>query len=738
MLDEEAFIAIDVETTGLDYLDDKVIGVALANERNAWYIDFPQLIENTKKQQPESGDLWHENKIIGWVWQSLHPLLDISRRVLIGHNSAFDLYFIRKELREYLGEDAVFAPCVNFWDTMQMAVLHDENLLGVSIALEDKEGIVRNVGALSLKALAAIFLGRHPRLWQENFREWSLDQRVDYACDDARNTYDLAMLFSQRLQDKELLDYYEKFVAPQVFVTEHLERNGIHVDVEALRATQAELNERIATLEAHIQALVPSTVTYKYGLRDPWSKAKFVAYAEAQQWVLPTTASGKPSVTAKVLEELSGQYPGEFNWDEVRVRIEEPFNVGSRQQLGRYLVSKGCRLPVTPSGQYSTSEDELKRAASEWPELDIWAPLFEVQKLTKMRSVYVDGVLAVVWPEDNTVHPEWNSTGTTSGRYSCTASDKNRELVHKRGPALQTIPNPERLQDEMWDFNPRSWYVARPGHVLLVGDLSQAEVRFLAVLSLCPVLRTSILRGGDLHAANAETLFGEEWVCAQDDHIRKVMRTQAKQGTFAVIYGAGPGTLAEQQDIAFSEAEDFLADFYRTFWGVSDWKRKMEKLILSKGYSTTYQGRRRTPVLIQAPPRVTARRDQDFELWKQQKLQEALWRSELDVALRKGKLDPEHSTRHEREARAIRQCINHAIQGSVGELINWAAWMLVYHGYTLRLQMHDELVVEVEDNPEAIAAAKSFMEQLLNRSIDGIPFIFDIAVGSNWAAGKEG
>lgn len=742
-LTDETHIAIDVETEGtsgaaaLDYIDSKVIGLGLAVEDDAWYIDFPTLIqtERVNAMDPQRRD---EEDIRAELWTLLLPVLDLEEHVLIAHNAPFDLYMIRKELLEHVYTDCVFSSCMNFWDTMQMATLHNENLIGVRFPIENEQGVMQNVGALSLKALSRVYLGREQRLWDDDFSQWSVEERVQYGCEDVRNTFDLAIYFSRHLQRKDLWDYYLQHAAPQVFVAEHMERVGIHVDVPALQEAQVVLNKRIGELEDEIQCIAPTQVSHKYGLREPWTKAKFVELAEAKQWELLYTDKGNPSVTQDVLQEFAEErYPDEWDWDLVRERIEEPFNHNSRQQLGEYLVSQGCRLPLTPSGQYSTAEHVLREAAAANPGLEMWGPLFEIQKLEKMRSNYIDGVLEVVWPEDDTVHPEWNSAGTTSGRYSCTTSDKNKVLNHKRGPALQTIPNPEKMPPEFgeWGINPREWYIAQPGHKFLVADLAQAEVRMLAVMSKCPVLVHSIKQGGDLHASNARTLF-PEWDTS-DEGERKRLRSHAKNGTFAVIYGVGPSTLADQQGISYGEASEFLDLFYDTFWGVTKWKREKESEILAIRYSHTYGGRRRSPILLQYPPRVTANQQENLELWQQQKLRESLWRACLEREFQKGHIDPDNSTQREREGRALRQCINHCIQGSVGELINWAAWMMVHAGYTVVLQMHDELVVEVPDDPETIEEAKEYLEGLLNIEIEGIPFLCDVAVGDSWAAGKE-
>ena len=292
------------------------------------------------------------------------------------------------------------------------------------------------------------------------------------------------------------------------------------------------------------------------------------------------------------------------------------------------------------------------------------------------------------------------------------------------------------MTEEFWEFNPRAWYIARPGHVLLVADLVQAEVRMLAVKSQCPVLTQSILQGGDLHEANAKAIWPDKWR-AGDSSIRKGLRTRAKTCTFGTIYGVGPKTLGEQLGVSQEEAQEILEDFYDTFTGVTKWKHHEEISILKSGYSETWLGRRRTPVLIQKPPRATANPREDPDKFRQQNLQIRLWNACWDEAIRKGRLDPQTATRHDYESRAVRQCINHSIQGSVGELINWAAWNLIRLGVRVVLQMHDELVVEVRDTPEEIATRTATIKSLLNQEIEGVPFVANVTAGKSWAAAKE-
>ncbi|KKN12716.1 hypothetical protein LCGC14_1013740 [marine sediment metagenome] len=733
------YLAVDVEThdyTGnshaLDFIDASVVGVGFAIKDMAWYIDFPSLIDFTAV----SGELLYYS-----YWKGLSPILLTGTSILISHSASFDLHFIKRELIN-AGYNEVYSDCTNWWDTLSMAALVDENLIGTRVKLPSVDGEEKLVGALSLKALSSIYLNRPQRMWDENFMEWPVEERVAYGCDDVLNCYDLAILFAQVLHSRGMWAYYQEYVANQTYVAEHMETLGIMVDKPALLLAQADVNAQIDVQADILKDIIPSNTRYKYGLRDPWSKAAFVKYAQANQWLLPETPTGKPKVTAKVLEQLAKEYTDEFQWNDVREIQVVPVNVQSGQQLGRYLVDQcGINLPLTSSATkekpiYSTTKDTLAAASQQAPGLEVWEPLFRMKKLQKMKTTYLDGVLKVVW-DDDTVHPQWNSAGTVTGRYSCTGSKYNKYLSHPRGPALQTIPNPERLAEEEWPYNPRAFYISRPGKVFLVADLQQAEVRFLAVLSQCPTLIESIMSGEDLHTQNAIVINGQRAWDEADAEEQKKMRSAAKVMTFGVNYGMGPKSLSELLKCSTAEAKQQLARFFYRFKGVKEWIAQTGRQVLHQGYAETYLGRRRTPIIIQDSPRVTAHPKHDPDLFRQQTLRLRQWEAAYDTAIRKAKFDPDNVTTMERKSRAKRQGTNAAIQGSVGEMMNHAVWQLVSMGFNVVLQMHDELVMEVKNTPHFIKEGKNVLELLFNREIEGVPFKVEIHVGPSWASGKE-
>ena len=718
-------IAVDLETTGLDLLDSEVTGIGFASSDKEWYIDIPSLVGYVRGYRDTDA-----------LWGSLLPLFDVTKHILISHNTPFDMAFVVRELEGRLGSHLPYFPtCDSWWDTLSMAALVDENLIGVKVELPTADGATKAVGALSLKALSQVFLGRKQRLWDASFDSWTVEEKAEYGCADVRNCYDLAVFFSKYLDKIGLMDYYVQYVAPMSYVTCAMEVNGIKVDVAKLLEVQQSIEKQVAVYAAEVQDIMPPNEKVVFDLsmlgEDPQPQLHtLVSSTDGGEFL---TASGKVSTSQANLTMLYNLTPKAPFWQQVTMLEFTPANPRSNVQLGEYLVNRGYRLPLTKTGKPSVSEEVLQIVAKEHPSDPLWATLFKMRKLEKLKGTYVDACLNMAW-EDDRVHPEWNQSGTATGRYSCTSSSKNKELTHKRGPALQTIPRPDTVAEMGWEYNPREWFIADHDKCLAVADLSQAEVRMLAVMSKDEVLKKAMLEGEDIHSNMAAATQGEKWEKGTKEE-RKKLRGYTKRVVFGTCYGIGPQALSEDIGCTVEEAKALLDKFYSTFKGVSDWKSHEAMQLSRNGYVTSFLGRRRTPVLVQKPPRVTAPVGTPER--EQQKLQEALWMAEYDFACEKSGFDPATSEETERKARSVRQAINFEIQGSVAELVNYGLVGLLRKGYKIIGQVHDEILVEILDTEAARDQFEKDLRGFYEAELNGVPFVVDLHFGSSWACGKE-
>jgi len=350
------------------------------------------------------------------------------------------------------------------------------------------------------------------------------------------------------------------------------------------------------------------------------------------------------------------------------------FNINSTPQL-RTVLFERLKLPVQKRTKTGASTDvevleQLATLGHEVPRL-----LIEYRELTKLKSTYIDALPGYI-RTDGRVHTSFNQTGAATGRLS--SSDPN----------LQNIPVRTRRGGEI-----RRAFVAAPGHLLLIADYSQVELRLLAHFSDDPAFVAAFQRGGDIHRQTAAVIFG-----VPETNVTGEMRARAKTINFATIYGQGALALSRQLGITLEEAKAFIKHYFERFAGVRAWLDKTVDEARQKGFVETLFGRRRY---------IPELRDRNFSI----------------------------------RSFGERTATNSPLQGSAADLIKIA--MIRIHSALkqadlrtkMLLQVHDELVFETPEHERSDAAA------VVKREMEGVadlrvPLVVTIGAGKNWIDAK--
>lgn len=254
----------------------------------------------------------------------------------------------------------------------------------------------------------------------------------------------------------------------------------------------------------------------------------------------------------------------------------EEFNINSTKQLGEILFEK-LSLPAgrkTRSG-YSTDIEVLETLREKHP---VIPAVIEYRQLMKLKSTYVDGLLAVVAP-DGRIHTSFNMMVTATGRLSSTE------------PNLQNIPVRTELGAEI-----RRMFVAAPGNVLIDADYSQIELRLLAHISGDAAMCEAFRRGSDIHTVTASQVFG-----VAPEQVTAEMRRRAKAVNFGIVYGISRFALAEDIGVSRKEADDYMNQYFATYSGVRDYMDSIVKTAKEQGYVSTIMGRRRYLPELESP-----------------------------------------------------------------------------------------------------------------------------------------
>ena len=245
------------------------------------------------------------------------------------------------------------------------------------------------------------------------------------------------------------------------------------------------------------------------------------------------------------------------------------FNINSTRQLGEILFGE-LKLPAgkkTKTG-YSVSADVIEGLRGKHPMVDY---LLEYRQLAKLKSTYVDGLLALMDPMTGRVHTSFNQTVASSGRLSSS------------NPNLQNIPVRTEVGRQI-----RHAFVADPSYVLLTADYSQFELRILAHITHEARLVEAFSTGEDIHTITASTLFG-----VPVSQVTKDQRRLAKTVVYAVLYGQSAFGLAQITGMSNSEASNFIKRYHETFPSIKNYVDSTLNQARKQGYVNTLFGRKR-------------------------------------------------------------------------------------------------------------------------------------------------
>ncbi len=347
------------------------------------------------------------------------------------------------------------------------------------------------------------------------------------------------------------------------------------------------------------------------------------------------------------------------------------FNLNSPKQLSSILFEK-MGLPVVKKIQSgaSTNIDVLEALSTDYP---IAKLLIDYRQLSKLLNTYID-VLPRLVDSASRIHTSLNITVAATGRLS--SSDPN----------LQNIPIRTEDGEKI-----RKAFVAKPGHLLVLADYSQIELRILAHISRDERLVTAFLNDEDIHSATAATIFSIPY---QD--VTPTMRRKAKEINFGIAYGMQAFGLAQRLGISQKEAANYLHLYFERYPQVKIYIDQTIDLARRQGYVATLFGRKR------------------------------YFRNYNDL----GKKE---------QATLDRMIINAPIQGTAADIIKLA--MLAVHKRLdslqakLILQIHDELIVEtpVKEVDTIKQLLKETMETVTTLSV---PLTINLSVGSNWLEAK--
>lgn len=302
--------------------------------------------------------------------------------------------------------------------------------------------------------------------------------------------------------------------------------------------------------------------------------------------------------------------------------------------------------------------------------------LLRQRELAKLYNTYIKGLLSLsTLPK---VHTRFSQTSSKSVEMRGIRTGR----LSSSSPNLQNIPTRTEMGNKL-----RKAFIPEEGKVFLVGDYSQIEYRLLAHFTQEPVLLQAFKENKDVHEETGRIL--------------GVSRYLGKTLNFATIYGASPKKIAStvntnsENKITEEQAETFLSMYWKRLPRVKSWVEKVKLEALQNKGVKTLAGR---------------------------------W-----IRIRELDSNNMYIRWH-----AERQAVNYIIQGSAADIIKIAMLVCDNTGYTPTLQIHDELIFELDEKIIPLDRAKNDISLKMQNIVKlSVPVIVDIGVGKNWSEAKQ-
>jgi DNA polymerase-1 len=212
----------DSETTSINPLDADLVALTFSwSKGEGYFIHFPESEKETRD-----------------ILEILRPVFENPDTLKIGQNIKFDIQVLARYGIEVRGQ---------LFDTMIAHYLLEPDMRH------------------NMNLLSEIFLGYSPvhiesligekGVNQKNMKDVAIDKLIEYSVEDSDVTYQLKGVFEPRIRTEGLSDLSEKIEMPLISVLATMERNGVRLNLDDLKAITINLREDIITLEKEIYTL---------------------------------------------------------------------------------------------------------------------------------------------------------------------------------------------------------------------------------------------------------------------------------------------------------------------------------------------------------------------------------------------------------------------------------------------------------------------------------------------------
>ncbi len=273
--------AFDTETTSLDEMIARIVGVSFAvEEGSAAYVPC-------EHAGPDVGSLVVAQLPLDEVLAALKPWLESAAHTKVCQHAKYDLHVLTNH--DIAGQG------------------FDEDTMLQSYVIEAHK-------SHSLESLAQRLLGRKGLSYEEvagkgasqiPFAQVAVEVASKYSCEDSDFTLSVYHAMRDQLAaEPELTKVYRDIEIPVTHVLQRMERHGVLIDAGKLAHQSQQLAARMMALEKQAYELADQP----FNLSSP-KQIGDIFFDKLKMPVVKKTASGAPSTDEEVLEKLALDYP---------------------------------------------------------------------------------------------------------------------------------------------------------------------------------------------------------------------------------------------------------------------------------------------------------------------------------------------------------------------------------------------------------------------------------------------
>ncbi len=276
-LTKATLYALDTETTSLDTMQAKIVGLSFAvvenNKISAAYLPLTHDYEDAPVQLP-----------IVEVLAKIKPILEDTAPKKIGQNLKYDWHVFKNhdiELQGIAFDTMLESYCYN-----SVATRHNMDDLALKYL---------NHNTIKFKDIAGV--GKK----QLTFNQIPLEQASPYAAEDAGITLQLHLALYPKLIAKEKpANIFKKLELPLLTVLAKTERNGVLIDRQMLADQSYKLGNTLLTLEEKAHNVVGE----KFNLNSA-KQLQVILFEKLEIPIIKKTPKGQPSTAEPVLSQLA-------------------------------------------------------------------------------------------------------------------------------------------------------------------------------------------------------------------------------------------------------------------------------------------------------------------------------------------------------------------------------------------------------------------------------------------------